>query len=661
MALVRTRDVPKLAIRAEFDLSTINVEARTVRLMWTTGARVLRGFYEPYWEELSLDPKHVRMGRLQSGAAPLLNAHRSRSISDVIGVVEEATITKTGGEALVRFDSGVEGEEVFRKVREKIVRNVSVGYATYKMQKIEDGATTTPVYRAVDWEPHEISMVPIGADAGAVTRGQGEAFPCEFITEEKRAMDDETQTTAPATPAPAPQPVAAVRSSDDSAIAAERERVGAIHRAARELGRPTAEAEAAVEAGTSFAAFFRAAADARAAAPPEQGGLIQFGRNPSITAGDDSRDKWMRGLTTELLFRAGVADRVVKAGKRMGIIDLDDERPREFRGMRMGDIARICIQRGGQSFDGLSQLEMLGRALTMRGAASTSDFPVLLENTTNKALLAGYELAPILWNQLARTGSVADFKASNRYKKGSFGVLSIVNEGGEFARKSIPDGEKERISAVTKGDIIAITRKALIDDDLGAFVGLAADLGESVALTIDTDLFALLALNSGLGPTMADGVTLFHASHANIGTGSALTVAGLDADRVLMGSQKDPSKNRTLNLRPSTLLVSLALGGQARILNQSQYDPDATNKLQLPNKVAGLFSQVIDAAYYTGPRRYLFSAQAPTFEVVFLDGVQAPYLESREGWSVDGTETKVRIDYGVGAIDWRAAVTNAGA
>jgi hypothetical protein len=51
----------------------------------------------------------------------------------------------------------------------------------------------------------------------------------------------------------------------------------------------------------------------------------------------------------------------------------------------------------------------------------------------------------------------------------------------------------------------------------------------------------------------------------------------------------------------------------------------------------------------------------PALEVVFLNGVQEPYLEQREGWRTDGTEFKVRHDYGVGAINYRSAVTNAGA
>jgi hypothetical protein len=58
------------------------------------------------------------MGRLQSGRAPVLNSHRSDDIKDILGVVENATLAKKEGRATVRFDTGVEGEDAFRRVRE---------------------------------------------------------------------------------------------------------------------------------------------------------------------------------------------------------------------------------------------------------------------------------------------------------------------------------------------------------------------------------------------------------------------------------------------------------------------------------------------------------------------------------------------------------------
>lgn len=664
MALRRTtREVPQLDFRAEVMPSTLDAEKRTVEVVWTTGARVKRGFWEPYYEELSLDPKHVRMGRLSSGNAPLLNSHRSYDLSDVIGVVESAKLEGKRGTAKVRFARSPEGEAAFQLVADGIVRNVSVGYRVHKLVKIEDGEDKVPVYRAEDWEPYEISPVPIGADAGAVTRsGGGMTNPCEFI--EERAMDPENENPTPtkpaSTPTPAPQPAAA--GGDQRAAELERERILGIQRVGSALKRPEAEINEAIRNGTSLADFRAAAVDKFAEAETVE---VNSKRSTGamISAGEDSRDKFQRGAMAWILERAAVSHLVADHAKKTGQkVDLD---PGEFRGLRMLDLARMCLERSGVRTAGMLPKDIFGAALTQRGAgyATTGDFPVLLENTIHKVLLAAYATMPDTWRRFCAVGSVSDFRTHNRYRLGSFGQLSSLNEHGEFTNKAIPDGSKETIQAATKGNIIGISRQTLINDDLGAFAGLATQFGRAAALSIEIDVYALLALNGGLGPLMNDGNTLFHASHNNIGNGSALSVEGIDGDRIVMASQKDPSGNEILDLRPAILLIPIGQGGNARVINDAQYDPDTANKLQKPNKVRGLFRDIVDTPRLAGTRRYLLAdpAIAPTLEVAFLDGQQQPYMEMQQGWRVDGVEWKVRHDYGVAAVDWRGAVTNAGA
>jgi hypothetical protein len=193
-------------------------------------------------------------------------------------------------------------------------------------------------------------------------------------------------------------------------------------------------------------------------------------------------------------------------------------------------------------------------------------------------------------------------------------------------------------------------------------VGLANMLGRAAGRTVEADVYAMLALNAGLGPTMGDGLPLFHATHANIGTGAAISMASIEADRVLMASQLDVSGNDYLDLRPAVLLVPIGLGGTARSINQAEYDPDTANKLQKPNVVNGLYRDIVDTPRLTGTRRYSFcdATEAPVLEVAFLDGRQEPYLEVQDGFDVDGARYKVRLDYGTAAVDYRGAVTNAG-
>lgn len=371
---------------------------------------------------------------------------------------------------------------------------------------------------------------------------------------------------------------------------------------------------------------------------------------PKVEIVEEEPEKRLAAMTTALMCRAGVVtDPAVKASLKSN----------PYRGSKLLDLARASVERGGRKVDGMDQMGIVAAAFTQ----GTSDFPVLLENVMHKTLQARYALAALTWKRFCATGTVSDFRAHNRYRLGSFGVLDAVNELGEFTNKTIPDGEKASITAATKGNIINLSRQAIINDDLGSFVGLAGMLGQAAARTVEVDVYALLALNAGLGPLMPDGQTLFHASHNNISTAAAISMAAIDADRVLMASQLDVSGNDYLDLRPAVLLVPIGLGGTARTINDAQYDPDTANKLQKPNIVNGVFRDIVDTPRITGTRRYLFAdaSEAPVLEVAFLDGAEEPYLEMQDGFDVDGARWKVRLDYGTAAVDFRGAVTNAGA
>ena len=175
-------------------------------------------------------------------------------------------------------------------------------------------------------------------------------------------------------------------------------------------------------------------------------------------------------------------------------------------------------------------------------------------------------------------------------------------------------------------------------------------------------MYALLALNAGLGPVMDDGNTLFHASHGNIGTGAALSQDSVDSDRVLMTQQKEPGGKDYLALQPSILLVPAGLRAKAIEVNGAEFNETVNKNDRKPNTVRGLYSDIVDSPRISGTRRYSFAAptDAPVLEVDFLDGNEQPFLEQEAGFSVDGNRFKVRHDFGVSVVDYRGAVTNAG-
>ena len=676
--------MPPLTMRAAFAPGSLDEQKRTVDVTWTTGARVRRGYFDPYYEELSLDPQSVRMARLNNGA-PLCDTHNVYGVRAVLGVVQpgSAKIENGQGRATVRFAKAEDdpgADQVFRKVKDGILQNISVGYRTYKAEKVMDPKSDLPVMRVIDWEPYELSVVPAGEDDGAGFRSVDHAPNACVIVSQERTMDEQKAETS-AVESSATETRAAVsedgtRAAAEAGATAEFERQIGIRRAVRAAKLPETFAEELVSNRTMTLDLARAAvitrlADAHKTETEES--------HVAVEAGEDESEKFQRGAAASLFSRGMLGQTIRSAQKVEAVADqfrdvsLD---PGEFRGTTLLDLARMSLERRGVKTRGLSKMQLVERAFTYRGvsgAQSTSDFALLLENTLHKTLLANYAITPDTWTQFCATRPASDFRPQNLYRNGMFGVLDPLNEHGEFKSKGIPDGEKHSFSIGTKGNIIAITRQAIINDDMGAFVDLAARLGRASKLSIEVDVYATLALNAGLGPTQADGKSLFDAAHGNLNaTGSAIGSAGLDADRIVMAGQKDPSGNEILDLRPAILVVPVGLGGQARVINESRFDVDTAGggftsstatKFMLPNRVAGLFRSVVDTPRLSGTRRYLFAdpGVAPVLAVAFLDGQQLPYLESDLGWRVDGTEWKIRLDYGVGVVDWRGAVTNAGA
>jgi HK97 family phage major capsid protein len=156
---------------------TPDVENRTVEVVFGTEHHVLRYDWradQHFWEELGFAEGEVRTARLESGV-PILDNHNQWS--GVRGVFGKATGTIDGkqGTATMRFSSREDVEPVFRDVLDGILDTVSVGYRVNMYRDTgKKGEKGYPIYRAVDWEPMEISLAPVPADPGARVRTEGE-------------------------------------------------------------------------------------------------------------------------------------------------------------------------------------------------------------------------------------------------------------------------------------------------------------------------------------------------------------------------------------------------------------------------------------------------------------------------------------------------------
>jgi hypothetical protein len=186
-------------------------------------------------------------------------------------------------------------------------------------------------------------------------------------------------------------------------------------------------------------------------------------------------------------------------------------------------------------------------------------------------------------------------------------------------------------------------------------------MGRSASRVVGDLAYGALTSN----PTMGDGLVLFIAAHNNLnesgGGGTPLTndaagVAALSAMDTAMALQSDASNSATgLNIEPSFLLVPKVLKRIAVSLMSNTTQPGQANP-GVKNDVENLAEVVSDPRLDadSATRYYLAAGQQfDTIEVAFLDGNQSPMLEQQAGWSIDGTEFKVRIDVAAAPMEFR--------
>lgn len=187
VARIETRDIPPLSIRADVVPASLNEDARSVELVFSTGAPVERVEWwsgKRFIEKLSLKPESIRLDRLNAGG-PLLDAHNAWSVADQIGAVVPGSVKLTAKEAraTVQFSKREAVEPIWQDVRDGILRNVSVGYRVHKFEETAATEGKPTVRLATDWEPFEVSMVPMGADPRARVRAElpAQLNPCVFV------------------------------------------------------------------------------------------------------------------------------------------------------------------------------------------------------------------------------------------------------------------------------------------------------------------------------------------------------------------------------------------------------------------------------------------------------------------------------------------------
>lgn len=675
-----SRDIPLQTREAELVPATFNEADNTIEVVWTMGAR-RRSYdwenYQPIDEELVVSPEAVDMTRFEAGTVQVLDGHRvNAGVNSILGIATRGWISGGEGRATLRLSQRPELAGIVADIRAGVIRAISFGYSVqrYEITRAQDrmDGGNVALYRATRWTPQEISFVTVPADAQASTRDASSlspsarsGLPCEFIraiapTPQESAMPkmadqstggsmaahDEVETRAVGqTPASAsPSQVSSV--PDGGEAAHIQQRSADINELCVRHGLPQL-ATTLIREGATLQRAQAAVLDELARQDASAGGH----RNVRIETVRDENETRMVGMAEALHSRLDAQTQLT-------------DNSRQFRGMSLIELGRELIERSGANSRGLTRLEVANRMLQVRsgfGGQGNSDFGYLLSNIANKRLQAAYEQAESTYRTWARRAPNApDFKDINVVQLSSAPELLKTNEHGEFTYGTLKDGG-ESYKVVTYGRIVTLTRQAIINDDLRGFDRLLTAFGDSARRLENRLVYAQLLDN----PKLSDGKALFHADHGNLGSGadSALSLDSLGAARTGFRKQKG-LQGEVLNITPRYLIAPTELEQLVYQLTSANYTPTtalAVNEFRAGGRTA--LEPVIEPLLTDAKTWYLAanSGQIDTVEYAYLDGAEGVVLETKDGFEVDGVQTRARLDFGAKVIDYRGLRKQAGA
>lgn len=645
------------------------------------GALRLRGQYWPVIFDLATTKA--------APAVPILYGHDPDIVlghNDYVNVL--ASKVKNSGPM-----SGVHPkvDEVKGSAKNGFPWQVSLGVESTRLEFVEAGATvkvngktfTGPVLVARDNTIRETSILPMGADAttsATLAAGYYNGGPAMFETwltkkgfnpaeltatqrttlqaqfdreqqEERERTNPPTPPTPPTPPGnnpPVPDPVVTMRAG----AAAERSRIDSINSLAVEFGNPTMLgddgrmrlhiASHAIEQGWSRDRTENAML--RAARPQ-----VQSGGGP----GENESANVLQLLQAAL----GQATNMPR--------DILESRftPQQLQAAHTRFRSRIGLQEAlfeaarANGYTGGSNVKVNLRDM-LRAAFSTIDLGTAFTTNFNTFLMVGYNSVDTSWRKFTRIGRVSDFKE----------VTNLRFTGGFTFQKLAPDGHLEHATtaestfgnkADTYGRMWAVTRQDWYNDNLGVLSDVPRLMGRGGSL----------GLTRAVWVEFMNNAAFFVAGNNNVSSG-ALSVAGLNAANVVFGKLKGSDGEYLMN-RARFLVVPTDLGATARQLWTSTNLAGATNpNAPADNPWAGKFEPVespyLSDTTITGNSTtayYLLGDpnDVPVIEVVFLDGIETPTVETAEvDFSQLGVQVRGFWDWGVRKQDPKGGVRSTG-
>lgn len=381
--------------------------------------------------------------------------------------------------------------------------------------------------------------------------------------------------------------------------------------------------------------------------------------NAALVEMDDSRDVVMHGRETPRFLMgtsyengSGLVANMVAGLEARLDPKAADAQGREFAKLSIQDIAmNICRARGLKAWDGAAAVRM--------AAHSTSDFPLVLENSLGNIVARRVEQrAPDLL-RASREIPREDYRAGNSLSLSATGMPQEVAEGGEIQAVTVHEKGEALPTVRDFASLFNITNQALVNDRLDLLGDIANKMTLGATERLRTVLLEPLLANAGAGQTMADGKTMFNTAHGNtVSGGAALSITSLTEARVAMRKMRGLN-GELLAVEPWALVVPAELETAAQQLVAAIVAPTFDDV----NPFAGRLEVIVEPGLTDDGAWYLIGnpARHDGLAHAFLDGQRSPRIESRHGWNTLGMEFRLTWALDAKFIDTASWFRNPGA
>lgn len=647
--------------RAIIDGSNFDEATNSVPVVFATEQPVLTRDWdgELFYEVLSMDKAHIRQDRISSGAPVLDNHDKNGSITKVqLGVVEAPQIVNKEYRATLRFSKRKSIEELVEDIRTGIVKNVSAGYRVYQYRDISSPNDKYRTLLAIDWEPTEVSMVPIPADYKArirtaqyapaptmekptvsetetpeiANKNQIEINNRALNMEENEVVQPGSEDTATTENNRSDKNTAEV---GKAAVAAERKRGLEIREVARAAKLDDEFVNKHIAEGTSVDKVRKLVIEKWAEKQDAESVVVGATGNAVTSGKDREREGRERAMAECVQIRAFGVDKDAKPETE------DGKRAANGVGERR---TLIGLARGYLDLAGISHVDMNEWDIAKRAMAST-DYPIALADVMNKSLKKRYNAVDPQWKKFATQVDAKDFKKIYGVRvDGSFMPEEITEEG-EYKLANFKE-TGDSFGLKTYGIMTQVTRKMMVNDDLGAFTRFAPAFASGMSRNQAKIVYNLLTQNGGKGRVLGyDNINLFDAAHSNYNAGGSAIMsanafqAAKTAFMRHVGLDGEP-----IEVDPKYLVVPPELEILAKQLINSAIVPTSTSQT---NAFYGMFEVIVER-YLSDPHAWYLAADPGQVEVIkyaTLNGQEGIYTEQEYDFKTDNLIIKARNDF----------------